>query len=61
MFFFLQIFTGNSDRNSIVRSELHLSAPVKFIRIYPVSFSEHKALRVEVNGVHAGMFTGFAV
>ncbi|XP_073227971.1 uncharacterized protein [Porites lutea] len=52
-------FTGNGDRNSIVRNELSEPLAAKFIRFYPVTFQGRKALRVEVYGSKQGCFESF--
>ncbi|CAH3036503.1 unnamed protein product, partial [Porites lobata] len=54
-----KIFTGNDDKNSIVRSELYEPPAAKFIRFYPVTFNSSKALRVEVYGSKQGCFVSF--
>ncbi|XP_015759656.1 PREDICTED: receptor-type tyrosine-protein phosphatase F-like, partial [Acropora digitifera] len=46
----VKIFTGNSQRQEIVKNDLYNPLAVKFIRFYPVSFNRNKALRVEVFG-----------
>ena len=49
------MFTGNDDKNSIVRSELYEPPAAKFIRFYPVTFNSSKALRLEVYGSKQGL------
>ncbi|XP_068725987.1 uncharacterized protein [Montipora capricornis] len=50
----VKIFSGNSGRNFIVKSDLYNPLAVKFIRFYPVAFNSRKALRVEVYGSTQG-------
>ncbi|CAH3166112.1 unnamed protein product, partial [Porites evermanni] len=52
-------FTGNGDRNGIVRNELSEPLAAKFIRFYPVTYENKKALRVEVYGSMQGCFESF--
>jgi len=52
--------TGNDDQTSIVRSELYQPVAAKFIRFYPVSFNNNKALRVEVYGSMQGCLSSMA-
>ncbi|XP_074611775.1 uncharacterized protein LOC141866211 isoform X2 [Acropora palmata] len=49
-----KIFTGNSQRQEIVKNDLYNPLAVKFIRFYPVNFTRNKALRVEVFGSKQG-------
>ncbi|XP_067027637.1 uncharacterized protein [Acropora muricata] len=49
-----KIFTGNSQRQEIVKNDLYNPLAVKFIRFYPVTFNGNKALRVEVFGSKQG-------
>ncbi|XP_068677355.1 uncharacterized protein [Montipora foliosa] len=50
----VKIFSGNSGRNFIVKSDVYNPLAVKFIRFYPVAFNSRKALRVEVYGSTQG-------
>ncbi|XP_068677377.1 receptor-type tyrosine-protein phosphatase S-like isoform X3 [Montipora foliosa] len=50
----VKIFSGNSGRNFIVKSDVYNPLAVKFIRFYPVTFNHRKALRVEVYGSTQG-------
>ncbi|XP_067027638.1 uncharacterized protein, partial [Acropora muricata] len=50
----VKIFTGNSQRQEIVKNDLYNPLAVKFIRFYPVTFNQNKALRVEVFGSKQG-------
>ncbi|XP_068677363.1 uncharacterized protein [Montipora foliosa] len=50
----VKIFSGNSGRNFIVKSDVYNPLAVKFIRFYPVTFNHRKALRVEVYGSRQG-------
>ncbi|XP_068725970.1 receptor-type tyrosine-protein phosphatase S-like isoform X4 [Montipora capricornis] len=50
----VKIFSGNSGRNSIVKSDVYDLLAVKFIRFYPVASNNRKALRVEVYGSRQG-------
>jgi len=47
----LQVFDGNSGRNDIVKHNLKEIARARFIRFQPITYSTHKALRVEVFGI----------
>ncbi|XP_015755647.1 PREDICTED: receptor-type tyrosine-protein phosphatase delta-like [Acropora digitifera] len=47
-------FTGNSQKNEIVKNDLYNPVAVKFIRFYPVTNHSRKALRVEVYGSKQG-------
>ena len=47
----LQVFTGNSNQNGIIKNNLQEFASAKFIRFWPTAFSGWKALRVEVYGI----------
>ncbi|XP_067027504.1 receptor-type tyrosine-protein phosphatase S-like isoform X3 [Acropora muricata] len=47
-------FTGNSQKNEIVKNDLYNPPAVKFIRFYPVTNHNSKALRVEVYGSKQG-------
>ena len=46
----LQIFSGNSGGNQTVKHVLIEPQTTQFIRFQPISYSSHKALRVEVYG-----------
>ena len=48
--FFPQIFRGNSHDNEIVKQVLIELARARIIRVQPVDYHMHKALRVEVYG-----------
>ncbi|XP_068725982.1 uncharacterized protein [Montipora capricornis] len=50
----VKVFSGNSGRNFIVKSDVYNPLAVKFIRFYPVAFNNRKALRVEVYGSRQG-------
>ncbi|XP_074611760.1 receptor-type tyrosine-protein phosphatase S-like isoform X5 [Acropora palmata] len=52
-----KIFTGNSQRQEIVKNDLYNPLAVKFIRFYPVHFTRNKALRVEVFGSKQACFS----
>jgi len=47
-------FTGNSHHQEIVKNDLYNPVAVKFIRFYPVTNHNNKALRVEVYGSKQG-------
>ncbi|XP_015753443.1 PREDICTED: receptor-type tyrosine-protein phosphatase mu-like [Acropora digitifera] len=49
-----KIFTGNSQRQEIVKNDLYNPLAVKFIRFYPEDFNRNKALRVNVFGSKQG-------
>lgn len=51
----LKIFTGNTDRNSIVSQSLSPDNYTHYIRIHPLSWNESIAMRVEVYGCYEGM------
>ncbi|XP_074611757.1 receptor-type tyrosine-protein phosphatase S-like isoform X2 [Acropora palmata] len=46
----VKVFTGNNQKNEIVKNDLYNPLAVKFIRFYPEDFNRNKALRVEVFG-----------
>jgi len=52
-----QIFTGNFDRTSIIRNNIDNPLNAKLIRFYPLTFTGHKALRVEVYAYPVGVYS----
>ncbi|XP_044164304.1 uncharacterized protein LOC114948378 [Acropora millepora] len=53
----VKVFTGNSQKNEIVKNDLYNPLAVKFIRFYPEDFNRNKALRVDVFGSKQGCFS----
>ncbi|XP_015774649.1 PREDICTED: venom prothrombin activator omicarin-C non-catalytic subunit-like [Acropora digitifera] len=53
----VEIFTGNSHKQEIVKNDLYNPLAVKFIRFYPEDFNRNKALRVEVFGSKQACFS----
>ncbi|XP_015759655.1 PREDICTED: uncharacterized protein LOC107338918 [Acropora digitifera] len=53
----VKVFTGNSQKNEIVKNDLYNPLAVKFIRFYPEDFSGNKALRVDVFGSKQACFS----
>ena len=45
-----QVFTGNFDRDSIVRHNLHPPIRARCIRFQPIAWSGHISMRVELYG-----------
>ncbi|XP_022777987.1 uncharacterized protein LOC111319496, partial [Stylophora pistillata] len=46
-----KVFSGNSNRNGIIKNSLQEFASAKFIRFWPTAYKSWKVLRVEVYGV----------
>ncbi|XP_074611771.1 uncharacterized protein LOC141866210 isoform X4 [Acropora palmata] len=53
----VKVFTGNSQKNEIVKNDLYNPLAVKFIRFYPEDFNRNKALRVDVFGSKQACFS----
>ena len=49
-----QNFSGNADRDTVVKQELDPSIVVRFLRIYPLEYHNSPALRLELYGCAAG-------
>ena len=49
---FLQIFRGNSDADTHVEEELDCPVFAKGIRLYPLEWESHIALRFDVKGCY---------
>ena len=47
-FFSLQIFEANSDLNTIIKHTLNNPVQARYIRFYPVTFSQYPCMRIEV-------------
>ena len=47
-FVFLQVFTGNSDRTSIVKHSLRTDFKARYVPFYPVTYHNWPCLRVEI-------------
>ena len=45
-----QVFTGNFDRDSIVRHYLNPPIRARYIRFQPIAWSGHISMRVELYG-----------
>ncbi|CAH3028083.1 unnamed protein product [Porites evermanni] len=43
-----RVFSGNQDRNTIVKHSLRHNVKARFVRFYPVSHYSHPCLRVEI-------------
>jgi len=43
-----KVFSGNTDRNSIVQNSLNSDVRARFVRFYPLTYSGHPCLRVEI-------------
>jgi len=54
-FYFLQVFIGNRDRNSIVKNVLSPAVTARYVRIHPLSWYRHISMRFEVYGCYIGM------
>ena len=50
--YFLQIFRGNSDADTHVEEELDCPVFAKGIRLYPLEWESHIALRFDVKGCY---------
>lgn len=53
LFLFLQVFSANADRNSIVIHKLHNPIEARYVRFVPMTWHNHPAMRLEVYGCHA--------
>ena len=49
-----RVFTGNTDRDTVVENELETAVAARFVRIHPQTFYQHPALRWEVYGCDIG-------
>ncbi|XP_078346610.1 uncharacterized protein LOC144631901 [Oculina patagonica] len=49
-----QIFTGNSDRNTVVRNQLDNPVITQYIRIHPKTWKNHISMRTEFYGCKEG-------
>ena len=60
-FFFIitQEFTGNTDRNTIVRYNLNPPITARFIRFRPVSWTGHISMRAELYGCFSSKIIAF--
>ena len=53
--FWLQIFNGNTDRNTIVTNNINPAIPsARFVRIRPQEYHVHISLRFEILGCKSG-------
>lgn len=43
-----RVFTGNQDKNTVVKHSLRRNVKARFVRFYPVSHYTHPCLRVEI-------------
>jgi hypothetical protein len=50
----MQVFSGNTDRNTVVRQEVKPVIVARFIRIQPKSWNWHISMRTEVHGCFEG-------
>jgi hypothetical protein len=57
VFFFFQLFTGNTDRNTVVKNVLNPPIRAKLIRFIPTTYHNWKVLRVEAYGSVEGKYT----
>ena len=54
-FCWLQIFNGNTDRNTIVTNNINPAIPsARFVRIIPQEYHEYISLRFEILGCKSG-------
>ena len=54
-FCWLQIFNGNTDRNTIVTNNINPAIPsARFVRIRPQEYHEYISLRFEILGCKSG-------
>ena len=51
---FLQIFPGNSDRNSVMKNILSPAISARHVRIHPVSWTNWISMRIELYGCYRG-------
>ena len=49
-----QIFTGNVDKETVVKQKIAACPTAKVVRVYPVAYQVWKQLRVEFFGVRQG-------
>ena len=49
-----RVFTGNSDRNTVIEQELETAVAARYVRVYPQTWHEHMAMRWEVYGCDIG-------
>lgn len=52
--FTFQIFTGNSDRNTVKVNVLDVPIYTRYIRLHPKSFHAHISLRLDLYGCKTG-------
>ena len=48
--FLFQVFSGNSDRNTVVRNAFHTPLVCRFVRVRPVTWHRHISVRMELYG-----------
>lgn len=46
--YFFKIFTGNSDRNTVVKNNFQIPFLARFVRFFVVSVKEKASFRVEI-------------
>ncbi len=46
--FHSQVFSGNTDQNTVVRHSLSTDVKARFVRFYPVTYSVFPCMRVEI-------------
>ena len=49
-----QNFSGNADKDTVVKQELDPPIVARFLRIYPLEYHNYPALRLELYGCAAG-------
>lgn len=54
----LQVFTGNTDRDTVVSRDLYPPIRVRYIRFRPVSWEGHISMRVELYGCQGNVPIG---
>lgn len=52
--FFLQLLTGNRDRNTVVRHRFARPLRARYLRVVPYAWHRHISMRVEVYGRRLG-------
>lgn len=52
--YFIQVLTGNRDRNTIVRHRFARPLRARYIRVVPVLWHRHISMRVEIYGRRLG-------
>ena len=54
LFFFIQVFAGNADQDSVVYHDLNPPITSQYIRFVPVDYHLHISMRVELYGCLQG-------